>query len=168
MRIYFEQIPDEGKEFSFNSSFTVDETVYDVVSFSGIINRVGEGFLLDADISVNIEDKCDRCLSAFTDSFTSKIRVGILKESKSSEEAEVELTDEDMGLYIVHESIIDIENIMMQEAVLLRPYKRVCKDDCRGICPGCGVDLNFEGCSCKKEMDDRWKALSVLMSDKKE
>ena len=168
MRIYFEQIADEGKEFSFNSSFNVDGTIYDVVLFSGIINSVGEGFLLDGEISVNITDSCDRCLTVFTESFSSKVRVEILKESKSSEEAEVELTDEDMGLYVVHEDFIDLENIMTQEAVLLRPYKRVCRDDCKGLCPGCGVDLNFEGCSCKKEIDDRWKALSVLMSDKKE
>lgn len=168
MRIYFEQIPEEGKEFNISSTFTVEDTTYNVLEFSGTVNSVGEGFLLDGGFSVDITDKCDRCLNYFTENFTSRIRVEILRENNESDDSEVELTDEDMGLYIVHEDVIDIENIMMQEAVLLRPYKRVCNTDCKGMCPGCGADLNQEKCTCKKEMDDRWKALSALMSNKKD
>ena len=45
------------------------------------------------------------------------------------------------------------------------PTKVLCKEDCKGLCPKCGKDLNLGSCDCKtKDIDPRWQALSDLFS----
>ncbi|MBC7195743.1 MAG: DUF177 domain-containing protein [Deferribacterales bacterium] len=166
MRIYFEQIPEEGKKFSFEKRFSVDDTDYVVESFEGVIYPAGDGYLLDSTLKIKISDICDRCLERFEESFDERITLEIVKSKNNDEEKEVELSDEDVGFYIVEENIIDLEHIVMQESVLLRPVKRVCGEDCKGICSGCGANLNIESCECKEDIDDRWKALADLMQKK--
>ena len=41
--------------------------------------------------------------------------------------------------------------------------KTLCSEDCKGICPGCGVNLNQGSCTCKKETDPRLAALAKLL-----
>ena len=56
----------------------------------------------------------------------------------------------------------DIHELLREEALLLVPEKRLCRQDCKGICQGCGAALNYEKCTCKKAVDDRWAALDKL------
>ena len=49
-----------------------------------------------------------------------------------------------------------------EELILSVPDYVLCTDECKGICAGCGVDLNTGTCTCKKEPDDRWAALEAL------
>jgi uncharacterized protein len=166
MRIYFEQITEDGKKFSLSKSFSVDDTEYIVDVFEGLIYPAGEGFLLDAKLKLRINDNCDRCLERFEEAFEERVTVEIVKRDNEAEES-VELTDEDVGFYIVEESAVDLDHILMQELVLLRPFKRVCSEECRGICSGCGANLNVETCKCKPDVDDRWKALADFMQKDK-
>jgi len=45
---------------------------------------------------------------------------------------------------------LEIDNDLREEILLNFPMRVLCKPDCRGICPGCGANLNFEECRCKK------------------
>ena len=45
---------------------------------------------------------------------------------------------------------IDLTEDVRQEVILNIPPRLLCKEDCKGICPGCGVNLNSEPCQCKK------------------
>lgn len=163
MRIYFEQIPEDGKFFSFKKRFSVDDTDYLVESFEGMIYPAGDGYMLDSTLKLIITDICDRCLEKFEESFDERIILEIVKSKTQDDDKEVELSDEDLGFYVVEESFIDLEHIVMQESVLLRPVKRLCGQQCKGICSGCGANLNIESCKCEKEIDDRWKALANLI-----
>jgi uncharacterized protein len=46
--------------------------------------------------------------------------------------------------------------------------KNLCSDDCRGLCPGCGVNLNEGQCRCKKEIDPRLAKLAQLLEQNEE
>ena len=55
---------------------------------------------------------------------------------------------------------------MVTEAfVLAMDTKNLCSDDCKGLCPKCGADLNQGPCSCRPETDPRWAALSQLLNN---
>ncbi|MFN3694656.1 MAG: YceD family protein, partial [Ignavibacterium sp.] len=55
---------------------------------------------------------------------------------------------------------IDFDNDVREFAILAIPMKKLCKEDCKGLCPRCGADLNFEQCTCpKEEIDPRWEKL---------
>lgn len=167
MRIYFEKIPEEGLEINFSDNFETDESLFSINSFKGTIYPVNENFILTGNLNITIKDSCDRCLLDFKEDIEEKILIEIVKENiKNTEAEEIELKDEDMGLYFVSEEYIDIEEIISQEAVLLRPIKRLCNQDCKGLCPICGINLNQETCSCKLETDDRWADLKKLLENK--
>jgi len=167
MRIYFEKIPEEGLEINFSDHFETDESFFYINSFKGTIYAVNENFILTGNLNITIEDSCDRCLKKFKEDVDEKILIEIVKESSAEAEAEeIELKDEDMGLYFVSEEYIDMEEIISQEAVLLRPVKRLCDQECKGLCPICGTNLNQKSCSCKQETDDRWADLKKLLENK--
>lgn len=167
MRIYFEKIPEEGLEINFSDNFETNESLFNINSFKGTIYPVNENFILTGNLNITIKDICDRCLKDFKENIEEKILIEIVKENTTDTEAEeIELKDEDMGLYFVNEEFIDMEEIISQEAVLLRPIKRLCSQECKGLCPICGINLNHDTCSCKQETDDRWADLKKLLENK--
>ena len=61
-----------------------------------------------------------------------------------------------------HDSV-DLEPLVREAVTLDLPLAPLCRPDCRGLCSGCGADLNLGECSCHPEpADGRWAALSVL------
>ncbi|HEY3988752.1 MAG TPA: DUF177 domain-containing protein [Acidobacteriaceae bacterium] len=58
-----------------------------------------------------------------------------------------------------------LEDVLREQVLLSLPEKTLCRADCKGLCPGCGRNLNTEQCSCAStEADPRWNALSDLRS----
>ncbi len=67
------------------------------------------------------------------------------------------------------EDSIDISENVHDALLLAVPIKPVCKDDCKGLCTQCGVNLNISDCSCEKNnTDSRWQALSNLANKSSE
>jgi uncharacterized protein len=64
--------------------------------------------------------------------------------------------------------VLDVDAIVNQLVLESLPVRFLCKENCRGICPGCGVNLNQEECRCQsKPVDPRLAALAKLLSDPK-
>ena len=57
------------------------------------------------------------------------------------------------------DEVLDLDDLVREEVLLAMPYKPLCKSDCRGLCPHCGVDLNTETCQCAPPPDPRLAAL---------
>ena len=73
-------------------------------------------------------------------------------------------SDRESGEYVFDSSsVLDLSEAVREEVVLaVDPYV-VCDAKCRGLCSGCGVDLNFGECTCEgTEIDPRWAALRSL------
>ena len=74
------------------------------------------------------------------------------------------LSGEDTGEYIIADGYkLDIDEVASAEVVLGLPAKHLCSEDCKGVCPRCGKDLNQGLCSCEKEVDPRLAALKQLL-----
>ncbi len=71
--------------------------------------------------------------------------------------------EEDDEIILLDGSILDAGEIMTTEFILEMDTKNLCREDCRGICPGCGADLNTEPCKCKPDIDPRLSALASLL-----
>ncbi|HUJ95504.1 MAG TPA: DUF177 domain-containing protein [Terriglobales bacterium] len=79
---------------------------------------------------------------------------GLEERSVSVTEAEVSYHEGD-GLLL--------EDVLREQVLLALPLKAVCNEDCRGLCPQCGANLNQEQCSCKELAEDpRWSALKDI------
>ena len=67
--------------------------------------------------------------------------------------------------YIVCEGDgLDLEELVIADVILSMPAKLLCREDCKGLCPTCGINLNKESCGCdKKKVDPRLEALRALL-----
>ena len=58
-----------------------------------------------------------------------------------------------------------LEDALREQVLLALPLKVICREDCKGLCPHCGANLNDGQCSCADDVDDpRWTALKDLRS----
>jgi uncharacterized protein len=77
-------------------------------------------------------------------------------EEKAIDEGEAE-----MGFY--EGDGVELNDVLREFVLLTLPMQRVCSEDCKGICPGCGQNRNQKECAClTAAADDRWAALKHL------
>jgi uncharacterized protein len=76
---------------------------------------------------------------------------------------ETEVREADAGVSFYKNETIDLGEMMRDEFYLALPMKPLCRADCKGICPVCGVNRNREACACKAEwIDPRMEPLKKL------
>jgi len=85
-------------------------------------------------------------------------RVGSAREA-----GEVQLREEDLGVVEVEGEWLETEPLVAEQVLLQRPTHPLCREDCRGLCPRCGQNLNEGDCGCaEREVDPRWAPLAAL------
>ncbi|MBN1225748.1 MAG: DUF177 domain-containing protein, partial [Deltaproteobacteria bacterium] len=83
------------------------------------------------------------------------------------QEEEIELEREDLDIGFYKEGIIDLTEVVREQILLAVPMIPICKEDCKGLCPYCGQNLNQCKCVCAgKTIDPRWSKLQNLVSKK--
>lgn len=89
-------------------------------------------------IDFSLELICDRCLERFKRDFSEEVLFVLKKDYLGDELDIINFTD----------YLCDITDYIKDIVVTAIPSKNLCKDDCKGICPKCGVNLNYEKCKC--------------------
>ncbi|NCB64223.1 MAG: DUF177 domain-containing protein, partial [Clostridia bacterium] len=116
--------------------------------------------VLEAEVDTALHVFCDRCTKPFTKRLHVPIDTLVAAELSDEEsEDEIVLMDGD---------VLDVGGVATTAVILAMESKNLCSEDCKGICPGCGVNLNEEACRCKPEVDPRLAALAQLLEDKSE
>ena len=77
------------------------------------------------------------------------------------------LADEGNDDYIeTPDFVIELDDIVISDILLTLPRKNLCKEDCRGLCPSCGKNLNLGDCGCdRRTVDPRLEILKQLMDE---
>lgn len=103
---------------------------------------------------------CDRCLEEFDLDLEDSGQVVFSSEEDLSAPSEGEIRRYDPA---AHE--IDLTEDIRDLLLLALPVKQLCREDCKGLCAGCGANLNVEKCLCKaKPGDARWQPLQKLLN----
>lgn len=99
---------------------------------------------------------CDRCTEVFNRDESYEFTHILIQELNE---------EDDSDDYIVAEnSQLDLDELVTSDVLLSLPTKMLCKDDCKGLCPKCGTNLNDCDCTCsRKECDSRLEALRELL-----
>ncbi len=114
-------------------------------------------------VATRMEIACDRCLETtvlpLEADFSLLYRPAFL--SPEQREIAVEESEAEVGFY--EGEGLDLGDVLREEILLLLPMQRVCREDCKGICPVCGQNRNQVDCQCHQELaDDRWADLRNL------
>lgn len=126
--------------------------------------RAGEQVRLVGHVNAKVEFECDRCLkplSAVVDQSFDLLYVPPLGTGE-----EHELGDDDLLIAFYQGGEIDIDDLVREQVELAIPMARLCVEQCRGLCPECGGNLNEAECACETEQGDpRWAALKQFKSN---
>lgn len=127
--------------------------------------RTDRGILAEAKLHTEVKLTCSRCLTLFDCSLTLNIEEEYLPTTDVVSGVSLTVPDE-AGCFIVDEHhVLDLTEAIRQYALLAIPMKPLCRQDCAGLCPTCGQNLNQGPCHCpSRQADPRWAKLKELAS----
>ena len=127
------------------------------VHVKGKVRNMAGAMLLNARLDAVLSLVCDRCASPFEREKTVEYETLLALELANEESDDIVVLDPD--------GVLELDELMREVFLLEMDTKNLCSEDCKGLCSGCGADLNREACRCKKEIDPRLAKLAQLLED---
>ena len=98
---------------------------------------------------------CDRCLTPFTKTYDIPLEHTLVTTLEN---------EENDGFILLDNYQLNLDDLVLADVLLELPYKSLCREDCRGLCPLCGKNLNEGLCGCnRKSVDPRLAILGQLL-----
>jgi uncharacterized protein len=134
------------------------------VALDGRIFKDRDRFRLVGTMQTELELACSRCLDPFRLPVRAEFDVRYLPHTENTgDEREVE--EDDLSVAFYRDETIDLGQLLDEQFYLALPMKPLCRDDCKGLCPTCGANLNVETCGCQARWEDpRLAGLKALMT----
>ena len=137
-----------------------DFTVVAPVALEFDIFKDKARFRLAGRVQTVLELPCGRCLEPFRRPVEATFDLRYQPHAQNTGEGEREVEDDDLSTAFYENDTIDLGQLMLEQFYLVLPMKPLCGEDCRGLCPVCGTNLNRGACNCQHEWED--PRLSVL------
>lgn len=103
-------------------------------------------------LNVNTSGPCSRCLAETPLAIDQELDLFFLPESElmseNDDEEGAELQDRDLVVAFYHGDMLNLGATVREQVLLAQPMKRLCREDCKGVCPSCGADRNLTQCGC--------------------
>ncbi len=149
---YHLSIKNEIEEIDFDKSSLVKGSVKDMAGY----------ITLNLEATVKYKTNCARCLTPIWETMFIVFEKTVVTE-------DTKLQNEENDDYIVSkDGFVDVDETLIEQIYLELPLRHLCKEDCKGLCPKCGCDLNKEKCNCNlAEPDPRFDVLRKLLEDNK-
>ena len=152
-----------GQSIPFSVSVDLSDLCYGVsypvsepVLAQGTVRNTAGVLMMEGQVRTTIHGLCDRCAGSFDREVTFPIDVVLVTELANEE-------NEDEWVFPLEGDSADLDDIVRTVFVLNLDSKLLCKEDCKGLCPRCGKNLNDGPCNCQKELDPRFAALKQLL-----
>ncbi len=135
----------------------------------GSASKKNEQVRMQGTINASVEVACDRCAVPINVPVNTDFDVTYLPVEALTVDAEVtELQEDDLNFAAYEGDTVDIDELAREQILLALPTRQLCREDCKGLCPTCGADLNTGTCQCElQEVDPRWAALAALKKSDK-
>jgi uncharacterized protein len=120
---------------------------------------------LNGDVAATFEVGCARCLEPVVLNVQRNFDLLYRPQGSDAGEAEIPVTSTEAEISYYQGEGLLLEDALREQVLLSLPVKTICREDCKGLCPHCGRNLNFEQCSCAEPLEDpRWSALKDIRS----
>lgn len=132
------------------------------VAISGplVVDNTEGRVLANGELEVRAPAHCDRCLEEFSQVFRADVELQIVRTGRRGGNPDQE--PDEYGTWVIHQARgeVELDAMLSEAAQLARPQKRVCSEDCKGLCSVCGGNRNRTDCDCDDTpTDPRWDAL---------
>lgn len=126
------------------------------VRISGVFKNRSGLVTLKYRATAVLEYNCDRCGKETSKEIEYEFEHWLARELESG--------DENDDYILVPTGMIDMDELVMTDVTLEIPFQLLCREDCKGLCPMCGSDLNEKTCDCnQKQVDPRLEKLKMLL-----
>lgn len=151
----------EGSQLAINHK--VDMSDYDIagvhpisvpVKVTGAVKNKTGIVTIEANAKVTYKANCDRCATPVEREYNIKVNHTLVTQLND---------DSNDDFTIIKTMRLDLDEMVKEDVLLYLPVKFLCKDDCKGLCPMCGQNLNEASCSCEKPIDPRLEVLKQLL-----
>ena len=120
---------------------------------------------LRGSVSAQLELQCARCLEPVAQAIRREFELLYRPLGADAGRDELSVTDAEAEIGYYQGEGLQLEDVLCEQVLLALPLKVTCREDCRGLCPQCGKNLNQEQCSCSTVVEDpRWAALKEVRS----
>ena len=130
---------------------------------TGKVRLSGNDLFVNGHVETRAQIECDRCLKPVELPFSADFALEYITGDEYESSATAELTEDQLLIAVFDGKGIDVDEVVKEQILLAVPTRMLCREDCKGICPECGKDLNTGECGCvKDDIDPRWAALKNL------
>lgn len=128
--------------------------VQNPVVVTGHVQNTAGMLNMEFEADTVLKSVCDRCMKPFDEPKTVRYACMLADELEDEENDDI---------ILLENHAVDVGDLAKTIFILEMDTKTLCSEDCKGLCPGCGVDLNQGSCTCKKEVDPRLAVLAKLL-----
>ena len=154
-----------GKRLEFQFSMDLSDLefagrypVTQPVEVTGQVRNTADVLELELTARTTLDAVCDRCGKAFSQEKEITYQCLLAEELQNEDNDEIVLLEDGQA---------DVGDLARTAFILGMDSKTLCSEDCKGLCPRCGADLNLSPCSCQKEVDPRLAVLAKLLENEK-
>lgn len=113
-------------------------------------------------LRVRLQTQCARCLCVLEQLLELEVNEECALQQLDAPQS-YDSSEESLQIPILNDDELDLSELVRQLVAMNMPVRALCREDCRGLCPTCGADLNEAACGCEgPEMDPRWGGLKGL------
>jgi uncharacterized protein len=171
MILRIDNIGNEGVSFEVLESkerFNLDSpdcVLTEDIKVQGKLEKFGQEILCQGSVETVLSVNCSRCLESFSFSVNGDLKINYVPQVVNNELAnEIELTESDIDQEFYEDDKADLSAPVRDAILLSLPHIKLCREDCAGLCPQCGINLNKNNCDCNDEesCDPRLAVLKQL------
>lgn len=160
MRIRVDEIPESGRVLRFHweqdrlKQFVPPDDPFNLdlvrpVSVVLSLDKQQDHVRITGKIEGHLKVDCHRCLKPFPLFLNETIDIYLVEKERMPKEGDTELEPDEIIYGFFDGEVIEVDHLVAEQIFLALPVKVLCGEDCKGICPGCGANLNEEPCRCK-------------------
>jgi len=164
MIIRVSEIPDEGIRIEGPEAFgqPFADRSWTLAAVDLLVEKDAEAVFVRGRLEARVPQVCGRCLEPFETAVAPDVETRFLP-APSGRAEERELGTDDLETDVYANDQLDLGALVETETTLALPMKPLCREDCRGLCPVCGVNRNVTACACpERPSDPRWAPLKGL------
>ena len=141
----------------------VEDAPAAVLSGSVRLMHINDGILAQGMLHTQVMLPCARCLNPVSVPLDVELEEIFVPTINIVTGKSIAPEEEDRALWVDENHILDLREVLRQDVWVAMPLHPLCREDCRGLCPTCGQNLNEGNCNCEPEPDPRWASLAALL-----